>query len=346
MHIRPFRPDDSAVVAQVLALGEAIDAADSPWQPRQTLAGLTHHLRHGWDGEPPRPFAAHLDGQLVAAGELSTSEYDNLGLAWLGVGVHPGWRRRGLGSLLLERLCAEARTLGRTTVGIDGWDLPRSRAFAAHHGFVAKSVEVQRRQYLADLDGAGWERIDRLHAEAGARAGDYELLRLAGRTPERMLPALAELVAAINDAPTDELDVEDEKFPVERVRDYESAQVGSGRLYRVLARHRPTGRLAGHTVVQVEDARRHLGWQHDTSVAAAHRGHRLGLLLKADMLRWLRDAEPQIDYVETWNARSNHHMIAVNETLGYRVTGTTVDYQRRLENARAATPRARVVVDA
>ena len=53
----------------------------------------------------------------------------------------------------------------------------------------------------------------------------------------------------------------------------------------------------------------------------AHRGHRLGLLLKAEMLRWLAEAEPQVTSIDTWNAESNDHMIAVNERLRYRALG-------------------------
>jgi RimJ/RimL family protein N-acetyltransferase len=73
------------------------------------------------------------------------------------------------------------------------------------------------------------------------------------------------------------------------------------------------------------------GHQHDTSVVRGHRGHRLGLLLKADMMRWLADAEPQLETIDTWNAESNAHMIAVNERLGYRALGRTLQYQRSLD---------------
>ena len=39
------------------------------------------------------------------------------------------------------------------------------------------------------------------------------------------------------------------------------------------------------------------------------------------MMRWLAEQEPQIEAIDTWNAESNDHMIAVNERLGYRVVG-------------------------
>ena len=103
--------------------------------------------------------------------------------------------------------------------------------------------------------------------------------------------------AAINDAPIDDLDIEDEVFSPERMRAYETRQLGQGhRLFRVFARHRETGELAGHTVVVVDGERPQLAEQHDTSVVRAHRGHRLGLLLKTDMnaLAGAR-SQPQID---------------------------------------------------
>ena len=55
-----------------------------------------------------------------------------------------------------------------------------------------------------------------------------------------------------------------------------------------------------------------------------------GLLLKAEMVLWLAEVEPQVETVDTWNAESNTYMIAVNERLGYRVLGREMQYQRRL----------------
>ena len=92
----------------------------------------------------------------------------------------------------------------------------------------------------------------------------------------------------INDAPTDDLDIEDEVFSADRLRGYEAAQIAAGmRLHHVVARHRETGELGGHTVVVVEEERPHRAHQHDTTVARAHRGHRLGLVLKGSMMELL-----------------------------------------------------------
>jgi hypothetical protein len=58
-----------------------------------------------------------------------------------------------------------------------------------------------------------------------------------------------------------------------------------------------------------------------TAVTRAHRGHRLGLLVKVAMAETLIAAEPGLRWIETWNAASNRYMIAVNEALGYQVSG-------------------------
>lgn len=68
---------------------------------------------------------------------------------------------------------------------------------------------------------------------------------------------------------------------------------------------------------------RHAMGVRNYTVAAAvteqHRGHRLGLLVKAAMLEWLAETEPAIELIETGNASANDHMIAVNDTLGFAV---------------------------
>jgi GNAT superfamily N-acetyltransferase len=328
MDIRQFGPDDPEDVAAYVELRNAVQAADSPWEHPMTVRQAVGAFRYGWDGEPDTPFLGVGDGIAVAFGTLSTSEYDNLHLAWIGSKVHPGNRRRGLGSQMLEAVVAEGRARGRTSFGADAWESESSRAFAARHGFEPKSAAVNRRQVLVDVD---FVELRARYDEALAFAGDYELVRRAGATPDDELDAVAEMTAAINDAPTDDLDIEDEVFPPERIRAYEEVQVARGhRLYRVLARHRTTGALAGHTVVVVDSERPELAEQHDTSVVGSHRGHRLGLLLKADMNLWLHDVEPQIASIDTWNAESNAHMIGVNELLGYRVMGRGIEYQRSI----------------
>lgn len=328
MEIIPFGPDDAAELTACAALLKDIRAADAPWERLFTPARLAGRFRYGWDGEPEDPFLATVEGVPVAYGTVSTSEYDNLDLAVLALAVHPSYRRRGHGSALLAHLLGEARRRGRTNIIADGWDTPALHAFASAHGFERKLASINRRQALADVD---WPALAVRYDEARAAASDYVLERWAVPTPEDRLDDLATMASAINDAPLDDLDYEDEVFTADRMRAYEDASRGKGeRMYRVVARHVPTRELAGQTVVAVDGEQPTWADQHDTSVTRAHRGHRLGLLLKAELLLWLREAEPQVATVSTWNAESNDHMIGVNELLAYRVQGREWAYQRRI----------------
>lgn len=329
VEIRRVDPDDTAAVRAFVDVANAVSTADAPWMPARTVHGTAGALRYGWDLEPSTAYLASVDGETVAVGSHKTSERDNRHLALMSVDVHPAHRRQGHGTALADALTERIRDLGRTTILSQAWDgVPGGAEFARGRGFVQASVAVNRAQHLPDVDPT---LVDRIHAESAAAAADYELVRMPAIAPEEERAALAEMVAAINDAPTDDLDLEDEVFDADRVHAYESAHRDRGiRLHRLVARHRSTGGLAGQTVVAVDDEMPWLGDQHDTSVVRAHRGHRLGAFLKTGMLLWLREDEPDVEWVHTWNAESNDLMIAVNEQLGYRVLGRELEFQKTL----------------
>lgn len=328
MDVREFGPDDTASLRAFADLENAVSAVDSPWRHPETPYRQEMRMRYGWDGEVGRYFLACADGEPVGGVVVHTSEYDNLDLAWCYVLVHPRHRRRGHGTTLLESAYDVSRSMGRTMFGTDGWEGESTTGFAAATGLEKKSQAINRRQHLKELVPGLAQAV---HDEAMARAGDYELVRIQGHSPDDLLDQLSRVSAAINDAPLDDLELEDEAYPPERIRAYEQAQEAGGkRLYRILARHRGTGELGGHTVVAVETDRPWIGDQHDTAVAREHRGHRLGALLKADMMLWLAEAEPQLETIDTWNTESNDHMIGINERLGYRVIGRELQFQRRI----------------
>ena len=327
MDLHPVRADDAVRVRLLRDLLNAGRVVDAPWEHLETEATLRRELRHSWDGEPGRWFLAGAAQDPDGYVGVYASDYDNLDLAWLVLGILPERRRAGRGRAALEAAFDVCRAMDRPLVGIVGWESEVTRRFAQAHGFEQRSQDILRRLFPRELD-AGL--LDALAAEATAAAGEYELLRFAGAVPDDLLEPIAVLTESINDAPLDDLEMEDEKFPVERIRAYEQAQAAGGwQLRRLVARHRGTGALAGHTVTAVDRERPTIGDQHDTAVARNHRGHRLGLLLKAEMLRWLAEEEPQLETVDTWNAESNGPMVAVNERLGHRVMGRELQFQRR-----------------
>lgn len=327
MDLTEFFADDLASRQAFADLENAVHATDAPWEHLSTVHRVEMRMRYGWDGEVGRYFLARVDDVPLGWLQINTSNYDNLDLAWIHFSVHPEHRRNGHGTTILNHavdLCVQG---GRPLIGVSGWDSDATTGFMKANGWEQKAKDINRRMHMADVDLTD---VARLRDEAAEAAADYELIRIAGRTPEELMDALAQSTAAINDAPLDDLEYEDEVFTADRIRAYEAAQVDSGeRLYRIIARHLKTGELGGLSVVAVDSEQPANGEQHDTSVVRSHRGHRLGLLLKADMVQWLAESEPQLATIDTWNAESNRHMISVNEQLGYRVMGRELSFQRR-----------------
>ena len=324
----PTQLDDRDVAGAVAVL-QAHRQLEAPHEPQVSPTWFRAHVIHGWDGEPPRSSVYRDDtGRIVAVLELSLPQRDNRHMAEIELTVDPACRRRGIGSQLFEIGERTAIEAGRTLLYAGSWAGQPGQRFLEQRGYTQASAYVNRGQDLLSIDR------DRLAADiaaAAAKAEGYELLRMPDKTPDEHLDQVVAMTAAINDAPLDDLKMEDEVFSPERIRAFEAAQSAYGRrMYRLVARHMATGEFAGHTIVSVQEDRPWQGDQFDTSVLRAHRGHRLGLLLKAAMLQWLIEEEPQLRSVQTWNAKSNAHMIGVNEELGYRVLGEAVGYQREV----------------
>ncbi|HEY5883025.1 MAG TPA: GNAT family N-acetyltransferase [Nakamurella sp.] len=320
---------DRRDVDGVTAVFEAARAVDRPDDPVCLSTTVAADLIHGWDDEPART-AVTRDGRgrVIGVLQIRASEWDNRHLADVGLTVDPSARRRGIGSELFAAGVASAAADGRTLVTAASFEGGPGTGFAKSMGLDRASEEVRREQ---DLTGVDWPGLDALATAAAAHHADYEIAPMEFPTPTDLLSAIGEMAAAINDAPLDDLDMEDEVFTPNRIQAFERAQVAYGRrMHRLVARYRPTGELAGHTVVLVEAAQPWHANQLDTSVVRAHRGHRLGLALKIGMLRLLAEREPQARVIRTWNAASNAHMIAVNEQLGYRPVARVIDWQKHL----------------
>ena len=333
MDLRRVDPDDDVRVRAAVALLETARRADDPEAVEVRAREIRNDLRYGYDLNPPQLFALEPAGPADPVGllKIDAPVHDNRHLVFGEITVRPECRRSGHGSRLMAALVEQARQRGRSTVWAGAaQDAPGANAFLAGHGFAPASSDARRHQVLAEV---AWAEVDGLEARAAERAGDYALQRLRPPHDDAVLQALVEVTAAINDAPMGTLDYEEEVFDLQRLRDTQTAwRLRGNHLYRVVARHRGTDEIAGHSYVVVDPEQPEVAYQGDTAVARSHRGHRLGLALKIAMLRWLAEAEPQVSLVETWNNVDNAFMISVNEALGYRLSRTFTVHQRVLDS--------------
>jgi GNAT superfamily N-acetyltransferase len=319
--------DTADRVAEVLTASDR--AANLPFPPKVGAAVLLSRRLQSDSRPVDGLWLAHDGDELVGHAELELPWRENTEAAHLRGSVHPEARRRGVGSALLEQVVRAATDAGRSRL--------YSGAFAGSDGepaLAALGFEPTLGRYAVrrvDLHATPTGRWRQLYDEAAGSAADYELVRLVGPTPEDLLDGMARLHEAINDAPRDDEHEEQVGFDADRVRSYDRAMAGRRQtVHRVLARHRPTGEWAGISMLCVDEFSPTLAFQEDTSVVRPHRGHRLGLLMKADMLRWLVEDRPEVGAVDTWNATGNHHMIAVNERLGARVVAEHVGVRRAI----------------
>ena len=273
---------------------------------------------------------AALDGDaVVGALRVLFPLRDNAAVAMLDVAVYPAYRRRGLGSALVAdgRALAEARGRSVLVTEVDepGPCAP-GRAFAEHLGWTCDLVET-RRDLVLPVDE---ERLAALEAGARRAGAGYRVVVWRDKTPEELLADRALLERRMStDAPHGELPVEEEEWDGPRVREYEESHLARGRT--VLSAGAVTGgRLVGFTDLQVPLAQPERASQGGTLVLREHRGHRLGALMKAPVLRELSAAFPQVRRISTYNAESNTPMVAVNEALGFRPAGCLSSWSLRL----------------
>ncbi|MEO7752862.1 MAG: GNAT family N-acetyltransferase [Terracoccus sp.] len=272
------------------------------------------------------------DGQgpdgLVAAAQTIRSTRDNLDTAGLWLSVHPSHQRRGLGSALLSHCEASLRADGCTRIH-EHSGAPVESGDAATGFAIARAY----RQTLVDLRQdlalpVGEDELDRLAPDLDRAA--YVLETAVGGLPEEWLEDRALLARRMStDAPSGDVDLDEEDWDAERVARVWNTP-GEVRSIESVARHVPSGRLVGFTDLAVRPGSPDLAVQGDTLVLREHRGNALGLALKVANLRALAREQPGVTSVRTWNAETNAPMLAVNDRLGFTVTGWTREWVKDL----------------
>ncbi len=265
--------------------------------------------------------ALEADGAAVGAAQVVMPLHDNHRLATVHVSVLPDRRRRGTGSGLLEWAEGVAARHGRTVLLAEtewaaGGEDRSGTGFAQRHGFLPAQT-VLRSTLELPRDRAGRARL--AAAAGNGTGGDYALETSLDGIPESWLQDRAVLQQRMStDAPLGAVELDEEHWTPTRLREELQRTVGSGRsVIETVAREGRTGRLVGFTQVQVAAATPEVAYQQDTLVLREHRGHGLGLRLKAANTLRLLERHPDVRVVRTWNAEDNAHMLAVNRALGY-----------------------------
>ena len=301
--------------------------ADPIWYPH-TFAGVYsdrgHRRRHLLVSAPWGPDGAMVD---VARVSISLPVLDNLHRCEVDLDVHPDFRRRGVGSLLLAWARTEAVAGGRrvaafaTTAPVGEED--RSAGFAKAAG-ARSTLDILQSWLPLPSDDAGrvalHARIDALEAAAASAATGYRIVTWQGAIPAQYLDDRAAMAVAIStDAPSGEQEIEAEVWDPARVLEQQerAQQIMRRTLLSAGAIEIASGRLVAITELLVEEPAPHVTFQNDTLVLGPHRGHRLGWLVKIANLRQLLATYSDASHINTWNAGVNDHMLAINRAMGF-----------------------------
>jgi GNAT superfamily N-acetyltransferase len=155
--------------------------------------------------------------------------------------------------------------------------------------------------------------------------------------PDEWIDQFADLETRLTmDEPNADLELEPEPWDADRVRYYDAQYAAAGKGYLVTAaEHVPSGRIVAMTMLLYVKDRKDFSEQETTIVLPEHRGHRLGMLVKAVNLQAHARVRPETRRISTWNNENNPHMLAINVALGFRPAGGSAALQAKVAELRA-----------
>lgn len=334
LSLAPIDPSDEGAIRQWYELRCAAASVDSPDDPPPCWVNLLGSFRNPWPGETQTIWLARVAGSVVGGCALDLPMLDNLHNAGGGILVAPEHRRRGIGQALLSHLRAEAtrqsriRLVGFVEHPLDPTAPDPAGRFAAEAGAVPALVQTRRRLNVDSVDPALLAELDE---QARARSGGYSLVQWMGGTPPQWLEGMAYLTARMStDAPLDDLQWDEEVYDAARMQATDASRLACGRHMVTTAAVDGTGALVAQTKIIGDATSRWHAWQEDTIVAPEHRGHRLGMLIKLANLELARAQRPELRAIDTCNADSNPHMVAINDAMGFRPYRRLIDWQLEL----------------
>ncbi|MEA2661977.1 MAG: hypothetical protein QOH08_1549 [Chloroflexota bacterium] len=307
-----------------------------PEEPARPLPAILARLR----SKPANQWSARIRARDAAGtvvgwigGGQSTNEPENAHLIWCEMQVHPEHRRKGIGTAMFREfaLACEGRHPEIVFMGMSNDRVPAGEAFLrdakAQPGLPMKTNQLD----LASVDRA------QVAAWAALNPAGYRLERADGVVPETLMRAYLDSSNGMNDAPKGDLKMADWKLTEEQVRDRENwfTQVGV-EWWLLVAVHEATGLGAGFTEVTYDPKQPWVIWQQGTAVIDPHRGHRLGLWMKAAMLERILRERPKATLIRTGNANTNAQMLGINTQLGFTQAWASIIWQLPMADARAA----------
>jgi GNAT superfamily N-acetyltransferase len=240
---------------------------------------------------------------------------ENPHLANLEIAVAPGVRRRGVGRALHGEAVRRARAAGRTSYLSAVFQRDAETPGAGTAFALALGYELVEKDDHVVLD---LPMPEGLLDPFLAVEDHYDVLAWQGRAPDDLVEAYTALHTEMSHhLPTEGVDREPFVYTVEEIREMEDRATAVGTRLAAAARRVDDGALVGYSIADLEAGSPDVA-QLDTMVLPAHRGHGLGLAMKAAILRTVLRDHPDRRAVHSWNATANTPITRLNAALGFR----------------------------
>jgi GNAT superfamily N-acetyltransferase len=262
------------------------------------------------------------------ARESALAYETNSHMAWVEIAVLAPHRRQGVGLALLAKAAEVARGRDRPLL-IGGTDEEDGRGFIETLG--AKVALTWRENRLV-LDQVDWDMVEEWVTEGPSRSPKTTLRFSGNYLDDDLIEEFCEMANEVsNQEPRGDLDLGDEFFTPEILRERVDSLVDAGvSLHRAITVE-ADGRISGYTVMGYHPSEATLIRQYGTGVREIYRGRGLGKWVKAAMLLRVREEIPKVKVVITGNATINAPMLSINDRLGFRPYKDGIEVQMPLE---------------
>lgn len=316
--MRIQRLDPAGEPADLAAALPAIHEHFAQMQPGFPLPGETTLRFWSSDGyrERSRVYGVFDEegGPASAVLILSLRDESNLDMAGAYMTLTAARLQDHIGEFLVREAVRLAAAEGRTRLVTTVTDRVDPMPFFDR--FSGKNVCTSTRSVL-DLSAIDREQYAAWAAGSEKNSG-YRLVRWVDHCPDELVESFCVAMDAMQDAPDEDLNFEHLNATVERLRPQEQHTVDCGVRRWVQAAVDAQGRIAGFCMFTTKQDEPEAVDIWDTAVLAEHRGHGLGLRIKAAAALWVLEENPRAHWVQTFNNHGNKHMLDVNTALGYR----------------------------
>ena len=250
MEVRLLRPDNDALLSEWHGVLHAVEQDLWPGLAGYSLRDVHAFAHHrGQYRRYDQLTVGEPGGPILGGGVMEVPLRDNLHSVEVMVWAHPGHRRHGVGTAIVDEMTRLASADGRRVINsivevpLDRAEDDPSISFAPKVGFEAM-LPGNVRDLAVPVEPARLEELRRVVAQA-RDADDYRTLTFEAPWPVEYLEDECELFRRMStDEPSGDADKEEEVWTRDRLRESDELRAARGAAKLVaVAQHIPSGRL-------------------------------------------------------------------------------------------------------